>query len=264
MIPSIGWSLMDVVRTSTGVVAILIGGAFSPSAIAQEASAPPHSDEVFRDLIAQRLDAYGRGDSAAYSHLIANEFVHIMDTGVRRTRDELLEHVAANKGSKFRFDVGTLHARVYGQLAVVDCEEIHYLSFGRREIATPLHETDVFIWREGRWLYLQHQETLKVVNPKAEAQDVRSLDDYAGRYEWWPGYVDIITRKGNTLFGQDSVNAAPTPMEASSGESFFVKGDASQTTFVRDRHGRVTHYLLHFPNGQVVIARKLAAGVRSN
>jgi hypothetical protein len=141
---------------------------------------------------------------------------------------------------------------------------IHYPSFGPREIATPFHETDVFIWREGRWLYLQHQETLKAVNPKAEAPDVRSLDDYVGRYEWWPGYVDIITRQGNALFGQDSPHAAPTPMEASSGESFFVKGDASRVTFVRDRHGRVTHYLLHFPNGQVVVARKLAAGARPN
>jgi Domain of unknown function (DUF4440) len=149
MMPSTRWSLMDLARTNAGVVAILLAGAFSPSTDTQEAAAPPHSDEVFRELIVQRLDAYGRGDSAAYSRLIANEFVHIMDTGIRRTRDELLEHVAANKGSKFRFDVGTLHARVYGQLAVVDCEDIHYLSFGPREIATPLHETDVFIWREG-------------------------------------------------------------------------------------------------------------------
>jgi hypothetical protein len=263
MIPSIGWNLMDVVRTATGVVAILIGGAFSPS-YAQEASAPPHSDAVFRDLIAQRLDAYGRGDSAAYSHLIANEFVHIMDTGIRRTRDDLLAAVAANAGSKARYDVGALHAQVYGQVAVVDCAVIHYPSFGPRAIAMPFHETDVFIWREGRWLYLHHQETLTVVNPKAHAQDVRSLDDYVGRYEWWPGYVDIITRQGHALFGQDSPGAAPTPMEASSGESFFVTGDASHLTFVRDRHGRVTHYLLHFPNGQVVVARKLAVGARPN
>lgn len=128
----------------------------------------------------------------------------------------------------------------------------------------PFHETDVFIWREGRWLFLQHEETLQIVNPKAAAPEARSLDDYVGRYEWWPGYVDIITRKGNTLFGQDSPDAAPTPMKASSGESFFIAGDASLVTFARDRNGRVTHYLFHFPDGQVVVARKLAAGARSN
>ena len=264
MIPSVVLSLMDVVRTSTGVVAMLIWGALSPSAIAQEAATPPHSDAVFRDLIVRRLDAFGHGDSAAYGRLTANEFVHIMDTGIRRTRAELLALVGANAGSKSRYDVGALHAQVYGQVAVVDCAVLHYHPFGPREIATPLHETDVFIWREGRWLFLQHQETLKIVNPKVDAPGARALDDYVGRYEWWPGYVDIITRKGNTLFGQESLDAAPTPMEASSGESFFVEGDASQVTFVRDRNGRVTHYLLYFPNGQVVVARKLAVGVRPN
>jgi hypothetical protein len=255
---------MDVVRTSAGVLALLIGGAFSPSARAQDASAPPHSDAAFRALIVQRLDAYGRGDSAVYGHLIANEFVHIMDTGVRRRRDELLAAVAANAGSTSRYEVGELHAQVYGQVAIVDGAVIHYPSFGPREIAIPFHETDVFIWREGRWLYLHHQETLTVVSPKAAVQDVRSLDDYVGRYEWWPGYVDIITRQGNVLFGQNASDAAPTPMEASSRESFFVAGDASSVMFARDRNGRVTHYLLHFPNGQVVVARKLAAGARPN
>jgi len=108
------------------------------------------------------------------------------------------------------------------------------------------------------------QEQVLIAICTTDAPDVRSLDDYVGRYEWWPGYVDIITRQGNALFGQDSPHAAPTRMEASSWESFFVKDDASQVTFVRDRHGRVTQYLLHFPNGQVVVARKLAAGARPN
>ena len=264
MITSSRWRLTDLVRTSVAVMAILFGGTFLPSAIAQETSAPPHSDEVFRGLIVQRLDAYRRGDSAAYGHLIANEFVHIMDDGIRRTHDKMLERVAANASPKSRYDVGELHAQIYGQLAVVDCEVIHYPSFGPHEIALPFHETDVFIWREGRWLYLQHQETLRVVSPKAAAPEVRSLDDYVGRYEWWPGYVDIITRRGNTLFGQDSPDVAPTPMVASSGESFFIAGDAGLVMFVRNRSGRVTHYLLHFPNGQVVVARKLGAGARPN
>lgn len=262
MIAPAGRNLMDLARTCAAAVAMAI--ACAPSVGAREAGTPPRSDAVFRELIAKRLRAYGDGDRVAYGRLVASEFVHIMDTGIRRTRDELLEHVAANKGSKSRYEVGTLHAQVYGQVALVDCDVIHYPSFGPREVATPFHETDVFIWRDGRWLYRQHQETLTVVNDRAEAQDGSSLDDYVGRYEWWPGYVDIITRKGNMLFGQDSLNGTPTPMEASSGESFFVAGDASALTFARDPNGKVTHYLLHFPNGRVVVARKLASLAQAN
>ena len=83
------------------------------------------------------------------------------------------------------------------------------------------------------------------------------LDDYVGRYQWWPGYVDIITRKGNTLYGHDSLNVTPTAFEPASDESFLIPGQASLVVFVRNRNGVVTHYVAHSPNGSVVVARKL-------
>ena len=237
---------------------ILIAACFTP--IATEGQQIPRqaiSDSAFRSLILMRLQAYGRGDSAAYHRLIADDFVHIMDSGVRRTEKQLLTVVASNVGSKTTFKIGALHKKIYGQLAVVDCDWVGFDPFGPREVAQPMRETDVFIWRGRRWLFLNHEETLVVVRPEPAQPNAALLDDYVGRYQWWPGYVDIITRKGNTLYGQDSLNVTPTAFEPASDESFLIPGQASLVVFVRNRNGVVTHYVAHSPNGSVVVARKL-------
>ncbi len=144
-------------------------------------------------------------------------------------------------------------------MAIVDCEVTEIVPFGPRQLRMPLHETDVFVLQGDHWLFKEHAETHALDSPKVMTPDTRLLDDYVGRYEWWPEYIDTITRKGDQLYGQATGDSAAAPLRAATDESFFVEGDPGLTVFVRGVGGKVTHELIHFPDGKIIVARKVTA-----
>lgn len=220
------------------------------------AAAAPPTDATFGALILQRVQAHSRGDAVAYRRLLDREFVHVDDTGKRRMVSEIAQIVGS--GNHSTWQLGALHARlITSSLAVVDCELTEVVPFGASQLRMPLHETDVFVFRGGRWLFLQHAETHALDLPVAVPIDEALLSDYVGRYEWWPGFEDVVTSRGNQLYGQSPGETAATPLLAASKESFFVEGDPALTIFVRGKDGKVTHELVHFPDGKVIVARKL-------
>ena len=111
--------------------------------------------------------------------------------------------------------------------------------------------------REGHWLLLRHTETHSLAWPTPQTLDTALLDEYVGRYECWPGYVDLISRNGNQLFNQATGDAKASLNQAATPESFYNAGDPSLFVFIRDKTGRVDSYVLHWPDGQVTRARKL-------
>ena len=218
--------------------------------------AAPPPDDTFRDLILQRLQAFSRGDSAGYRKLLTDDFVHIDDSGKRRTAEEMAPYTSV--GNSSRWEVSQVHARlITDALAIVDCQALDIAMEGSREVRRPLHETDVFVLREGRWLYLEHAETHVLSSPKAITPDPKVLDDYVGQYEFWPGRVDTFTRTGDQLFARDEKDKEPTPLLSATNESFFVEGEADLIIFVRDASGKVTHELGHAADGHLFVAQKL-------
>ncbi len=217
----------------------------------------PTRDQVFRALILKRLAAHSSGDPNAYRRLLADDFIHVDDAGTRRSADQL--SVYNGQDDKARWELGELHSRLLGQIAIVDCDEAEFLRFGPRELRFPYHETDIFVFRNGKWLFLQHAETRSLIQPTPPQFDSATLDDYVGRYDWWPGYSEIFTRKGNTLYQNSTDDSLPTAMRQVTKESFSKKGDPSLVFFVRDANGIVTQEVVHDADGQVFVARKAMA-----
>ncbi len=242
---------------SIGIRILLLALALSGGTSASSGANPLPADDVFRKLILQRVEAHSRGDAAGYRKLLADDFVHVDDAGKRRTVDEMQTLVVANRS---HWEVDKLHARPLGEsMAIVDCEVTEIVPFGPLQLRMPLHETDVFVLQGDRWLFKEHAETHALDSPKVIKPDTRLLDDYVGRYEWWPGYIDTITRKGDQLYWQSTGDSAAAPLRAATDESFFAEGDPSLTVFVRGVDGKVTHELIHFPDGKIIVARKVTA-----
>jgi hypothetical protein len=59
------------------------------------------------------------------------------------------------------------------------------------------------------------------------------------------------------LYGQATGDESPAPLRAATNESFFVEGDPGLIVFVRSANGKVTHELIHFPDGKVLLLNKL-------
>ena len=219
------------------------------------AAAPAPSDTLFRSMIMQRLEAHSRGDVEAYRNLLDKDFVHVDDAGRRRTAAEVGAIAQANNS---RWVLGKSYTRpIAPTLAIVDCEVTELVQVGPRRVRMPLHETDVFVLRANRWVFLQHAETHALDLPSPVKVVGDAVNDFVGRYEWWPGFQETITRRGDQLYGQETDDKTSTPLFAASGESFFVQGDATLVIFVRGPDGKVTHELIHFPDGKVIVARKL-------
>ncbi|MDQ2929602.1 MAG: nuclear transport factor 2 family protein [Gemmatimonadota bacterium] len=227
-------------------------------ASAQPGGASANADErAFHDLILRRRVAYGHGDTAAYGRLVSPDVVHIDDRGNRRNRAVLMQFVLANVGSRARYEVGVVHVRHAGALVIADCDVTEYIPFGPREQMIAAHESNVFERRDGRWLLLQHSEAPILSQPARIALDSMTLEQYVGRYEWYPGYVDTISRRGARLFIQSTGEAEPTALTAAGNDAFFVDGDPTVGFFVRDSTGRVSKELVHFLDGRLVIARRV-------
>ena len=215
------------------------------------------ADSVFRGLVLARRQAFGRGDSAGYGRLLAAEVVHINDFGARRTRDSLLAHVAANSGAHARFEVGALHARLAGSVVLVDCEVFEYVPFGPREVRIAARELNVFVQQAGAWKLTAHAETPELMSPASLPLPAATLRDYVGEYEWWPGFRETYSQRGERLFVQATGETASVPLEAAAPDAFFVAGDHTVGLFARDKSGRVSRLLVHFADGRLVVARRV-------
>ena len=240
---------------SSAVVAFL---ALAPAPLLSGHSNLLARNNVFRDLIFRRLEAHSKGDAKGYRLLIAEDFVHVDDAGTRRNAIQLMPY--NSQANKARWEIGELHSKLLsGGIAIVDCDETEIIPFGTRQVRFPYHETDVFVFRNEKWLFLQHAETRSLNQPTPPTFDNSFLDDYVGRYDWWPGYSETYTRKGNTLFVLGTGDTLATPMRQVTDESFSNIGDPSLIIFVRNAQGKVTNEVVHDAGGQIFVAKKVTS-----
>lgn len=232
------------------IVLLLLAKALTVPALGAEQVA---SDALFRKLVLERIQAYGRGDVATYMAMLADGFVHVSDLGQRRGKDQMRAFVGAHGDYHATYDIASLTWRKEGDLAIVEAE-IHEHS---PDTENALRETDVFTWRKHRWLYLRHHETAIWQAPVSVAVPDDRLEDYAGRYRTATGTVDVITAKGRTLLGRTLPSTVAAPFVQVARGAFGTNDDPTLVVFLRDRTGRVTGCLWHLPSGQTVISRRI-------
>lgn len=224
----------------------------------QTALAHDTTQAFFQRLVTRRIAAKAGADTAALRKLLDPRLIYLDNDGSRQTVEEHLATVAAaGKEEGTEHEVDSLHVLRIGDVALVDYRSVVRMRFGSRDLVWPFRSQDTFALRGGRWLLLGHNETHILDVPSAVPVDSALLAEYAGRYEWWPGNIDTITRRGDRLSHQLTVEERALPIEAATPESFHEVGDPILAVFTRDTAGRVTGYVLHFPDGQVIRARKL-------
>lgn len=245
------------------ITLLLVGTAVGAQAQVPRQKTPP-PEMVFSQLILARLHAYSRGDSAAYRKLVAADFIHTDDHGIRRRLSVVLTNVAANRPadttvSAVQYSLANVEVYQRPDLAMVEATVSEGIRFGTRRVGEQWQDSNVFVKRQGRWYFIRHAETPitgRDTNPTVG--DSVQLRDFVGHYEWWPGYGDRITRRGATLYGQDTEKSPPWPFVQLGPETFFPKGNASAImVFGRDKTGQVTHYTLWTPGWPLIRAKKV-------
>lgn len=233
------------------LVVCLLG--LATAGVARPPRMPVASTSIFEKLVLDRIQAFGRGDVRAYTSLIGKDFVHISDTGERRTASQMAKYVAASGSPGNSYSVRDLVWQVHGNMAVVDCEVVLDEHGGQNR----QRETNLFAVRNGRWVYLLHQETAIQERPTAVAIGPAALADYVGQYRQETGGRDILSTHGGQLFGQESPSDEPIPFVAIAPGAFVIAGDPSVMIFERDPQRKVIGYFLHTGNGRMLKAKKI-------
>ena len=222
----------------------------------------PASDSInslFAQLLANRTAVAKRVDTAAYRRLIDPSFVYIADNGVRETGDEHIRALPARfkELNQSRFENDSLKVYMRDGVAFVDYRTLQHQLQGTRDMTWAYRVSETYVRPDHQWLLMRHAEVRIISQPITQQLNKSLLAEYVGRYEWWPGYVDVISRRGNQLFNQVTGDAKAELNLAATPESFFIAHDPSLIVFIRDEKGHVIAYLLHLPDGQVIRARKL-------
>jgi ketosteroid isomerase-like protein len=239
-------------------IALLLAAPLRPQVQAPPATTPVATD--FSHLILQRLAAASRGDITRYRQFFAEGAVVIVEDGTRNSLDEIVAAVAreaAANPAHSEYEIKNVNVVPDSSFVMVDYLIVEHVPAGPRSLTFRYRAMDLFVPRAGGWLVLRHIHTSATATPPPLTIDAGRLQDYVGRYEWWPGYIDTITRKGTELYSQTTGEQKATLSLAATPESFFLAGQAPLLVFIRDQSGRVTHYLLHWGDGQVTVARRL-------
>ncbi len=218
-------------------------------------SGPSTPDSVFRHLVVERIGVFTRGDSSGYRAFLAADAIFLGEDGVRLTSAQAVDNAGQKDSATYTVD--SLQVTRAGDFALVYYRVVEHSMIGSRTFTSPFAALDTFIWREGRWLLLAHTRTHKINPAPPIVVDSITLQQYVGRYEWWPGFENIVTRRGSTLYQRDSNEKEATAVRAATPESFYTPGNAQLGVFVRDVHGKVTSFVLHEPDGEVDVARRL-------
>jgi hypothetical protein len=211
------------------------------------------TDTIFRKLILERIRAYGRGDVATYTGMLDKGFVHISDLGQRRTALQMRAYVGGHSDNHASYSISNLSVLMRSGLAVVDAEVHERLP----EMELAQQETNIFILRDGRWLYLRHQETARWAAPVAVAERGERLDDYVGRYRTTAGTTDVISLHNGRLFDRTLPGDDREPLVRVARGAFGFSNDPTLAVFLRNSAGKVTQCLWHLPSGQTTISERV-------
>jgi hypothetical protein len=234
---------------------------------AQSEPALSHLSGTERGLVEAaraRQQAYAHGECLDWASYVSADF-HSIDTWGRSfTRDQEIkecqeghpQHAVA--GSKDERVLTDFHCQINGNLAFLNYRKDEIHQRGDTKHTRSYRHLDIFERHERKWTVIQTMEVQIFDDPPIARIEPASYDAFVGQYESSPGgVVDFISRKGDKLFGADTPDGTGTELFPESSDTFFIPGDPTHMTFVRDETGKVTGLVLHIPDREIVRERKV-------
>jgi hypothetical protein len=229
------------------------------AAVSGVPAVPEPTVDLFNRMLSDRMDAVAHADARRYAKYVADDAVFVDDYGVQETAAAHIATIGRRPVGRSRYVLDSVQVdRRKDDFVIVTWTGAEYVMFGTQEVRTAYRGVETWVARAGRWLTESHSEAQVIVAPPPLQVPPETLQDYVGRYEWWPGYIDTITRDGDQLFSQGTGDTERTLSVAATPESFYFPGEPNLVVFARDRTGRVTHYVLHWSDGHTTVARRIS------
>jgi hypothetical protein len=213
--------------------------------------------DEFRPWLVAEYTATVRGDTATLRTQLADDLVWVVGAnGTEITKAQLLAAAAQIRPPAPRFDVDSIRATRFGDVATVEYRRNDHWPMGPGEMVTSSRALDVFARSGGKWVLERHTQVWLVNPVTAIALDSASMNPFVGRYQIAPGYIDNVHWEGGYLVATATGQTTGPKLIPVSTSAFSPEGGAL-IVFERDASGRVLGYAQGYPDGRVVRAAKL-------
>ena len=101
------------------------------------------------------FQSYARGDTAPAARILAEDYMGLTGDGHRETKAQALANLRRDRtnaaATMDSLQVDSTTVRVYGAAAVAQASGTFRVRDGRQSATVGFRNTDVFVWRDGRW-----------------------------------------------------------------------------------------------------------------
>ena len=222
-------------------------------------SRSPGIERELTEAARARQQAYARGDCLNWAKYVSDDFHFIDQAGRSFTRDQemkecQLPHLVGSKNERVLTD---FHCQSKNNLAFLDYRVDETQHLGDTKLTQSFRHVDTFARHQKTWTVIHAMQVQIFDDPPIAGVDPGSYGAFVGQYESTAGTVDLITQRGDKLFAQGAEDDTPTELLPESSDTFFIPGDPTRLTFVRDQAGRVIGAVLHFPAREILREEKV-------
>src|SRR5690349_10508971 len=207
--------------------------------------------------------AISRADTATLRGLVSDDLRWILaSTGSVADKAQLLAAAAAVVPmATNEYAIDSVHTWQNGNVAVADYRITNARAFHDYRQVLISRATDVFTFRNGRWLLLRHTTTWIVHSPLLSDIDSAQVAAFVGQYDKGGGFIDDVHFQGGHLAAQSTleklIGAPGATLRRVSEDTFSPDGMAPMIVFERDATGRVVGYVQQAPDGSIARARRV-------
>jgi hypothetical protein len=224
----------------------------------QAGSGAATDEQTTREItehISNRHAARARFDRNAYSAMIDPSVV-FAEPGEVQTATQILAEVHPTVGYKMVVENESPKVTSFGQTAVAVYRQSEKEIYGEQSLTSRVIVVDTYLKKDGNWLLIAHVEVPEPVKRQSIKMNPAVFSQYAGQYEYGPGFVDTISVVGGKLMAQETGDDKPSELQPLNETNFFVDGDDGLVIFEKDASGKVSRYVYR-TKGQELIAKKI-------
>jgi len=235
---------MKVVRTQSiiGMLVALCMFAAGP-ARAEQASATTQEEIVA--LTQQLVDAIVPGKADVWQRLLADDAMITDEFGRRQSKKEIVDSIHPfPAGLSGNIEIRDAHVHVYGDTAVLDCEEYETETVFGQQLVVRYMAMNTYVRRDGVWKVAAMMDvTLPTPPPQLPVRDLKA-DDYPGTYRYGPERAWIVSIENGKLVFRTKAGRPPIAMDAMA-KDVFMGGDDERNILIfrRNAAGKIVELI---------------------
>lgn len=224
-------------------------------------TSPSHAEDVsslLHGLTQTFSDAGQQGKGSVMAQYLDDDVIFFNEDGSKATKADMSQNGPPAPGVNRTITTTDWNCKVYGNTAVTSFVDVVEVGPAGQRQEFKYRSVETWLKKKGSWKMIGSETLTLREDPPAVALDQRTLEQYVGTYEAFPGADMTFTRQGDRLLASLNGGAA-VAQQAQARDILFSPGrSATPKVFQRDDAGRITGFVYLSGNHSLTFKRKSA------